>query len=76
MHLRLEVGRWRLQVWRSEPDPEPDSGPAMVVDHPQPIPAYADRVGFYMIPDETDSTTTPPLARRAPDTHEHRTPRD
>jgi len=57
MHLRIEVGRWWLQIGR-QPDPQPETSqtPAMVVDHPQPMTVYTPEqgVGFYRLPDETD----------------------
>lgn len=54
MHIRLEVGRWWLQIGR-ESDPRPET-PGMVVDHPQPMTVYSPEqgVGFYRLPDETD----------------------
>jgi hypothetical protein len=53
-HLRIEVGRWWLQVGRSDPEPPPEheSPPGPIIDHPTP--QVPERVGFYRLPDETD----------------------
>ena len=47
VHLRIEIGTWRLQLWRTEPEPDPDPDDTPPIDTPT-------RVGFYLIPDETD----------------------
>lgn len=53
MHLRLEIGRWWLQIGRAEP-PEPEQSEYRT-DHPTPQVIYPpERVGFYRLPDETD----------------------
>lgn len=55
VHLRIEIGTWRLQLWRTEPEPDPDPDDTPPIDTPTPQVVYhPDRVGFYLIPDETD----------------------
>lgn len=53
-HLRIEVGRWWLQVGRDAP-PEPEQHPPLIDTHPTPQTVYTpDFVGFVKLsePDE------------------------
>lgn len=57
MHLRIEIGRWWLQIGREpKPQPEVEQPFGMVTDHPTPQVVYTPEhgVGFYRLPDETD----------------------
>ena len=55
VHIRIEIGTWRLQLWRTEPEPDPDPDDTPPIDTPTPqVVSHPDRVGFYLIPDETD----------------------
>lgn len=41
MHFRLEIGRWWLQVGKTEPEP-PSEQPSGISDHPTPMTVYAE----------------------------------
>lgn len=56
MHLRIEIGRFRLQLWREPKHDVPETEPQpMIYDHPTPAVIYhPERVGFYRMSDEAD----------------------
>ena len=56
MHLRIEVGKWWLQVGKTEPshDEQPSQPPYIdTLNTPQTV-HHPERVGFYRVPNDTD----------------------
>ena len=57
MHLRVELGKWWLQVGKTEPashDERPPQPPYIdTLNTPQTV-YHPERVGFYQVPNDTD----------------------